>query len=500
MTTPNYSMSLTSLLNALTRQVAMNDSDLLISNITIDSRQVSEGCLFMAYPGTQCDGRDFILQAQTQGAVAVLYEKQADPSAVETIELFELPEQVTIPAIAVENLQHEVGFLAHQFFGEPSASMQVFGVTGTNGKTTSCYLLTQALTELELSTVMVGTIGMGALDNLNHTGHTTPDVISLHRQFAQWVEQGVTHVCMEVSSHALDQGRVNGVQFFCTLFTNLTHDHLDYHGTMQQYQTAKQRLFTDFRSELVITNADDVMGQGLVDVANSDFIASYGQAGDVMVDESALHETGMTLYIEGQGVDFEVTTSLIGQVNIPNILMLVTTLLSLSVSIEQIQKIIRQLRSAPGRMEPFFTENHPRVVIDYAHTPDALDKALQSVRAHCHGQLWCVFGCGGDRDQQKRKLMGEVADRWADHIVLTNDNPRSEQPEAITDAIALGIKQTVNVVHDRALAIQSVIQQAQATDWVLVAGKGHETTQQIGKQYIDFSDRQQVQTCLEVAA
>ena len=276
------------------------------------------------------------------------------------------------------------------------------------------------------------------------------------------------------------------------MFTNLSHDHLDYHHDMAQYAAAKRQLFTAFHSELVITNANDEMGAGLIDVANAEFIVSYGRGGDVYADEVDLTDSGMRLYIEGNGIDFELSTSLIGSINVANIEMLVATLLALSTSIEEIQTILAQLKPAPGRMELFTAPNKPQVVVDYAHTPDALEKALLSVKAHCDGQLWCVFGCGGDRDKEKRSLMGRAANEYADKIVVTNDNPRSESPKKIAQEIVSGVAKDVQIELDRKAAILSSINSASSNDWVLIAGKGHETTQQIGKHFSAFSDRELV--------
>ena len=460
-----------------------------IGEIVIDSRKVVSGSLFCAYKGVVADGRDYLLDAQLSGAVAALY----DPVD------FELPSGVNIPTFAVPHLQFRVGELAHEFFGRACDEMQVFGVTGTNGKTTCCYLLTQALTKLGMQAAMIGTIGIGKLDCLQSADHTTPDPIALHKTLAEFKAAGITQVCMEVSSHALDQGRVRGVGFFCTLFTNLSHDHLDYHGDMASYRAAKQRLFTEYSSELVVTNASDKLGASLIDVANAEFIVSYGRGGDVYADEAELSDDGISFEFEGNGIDFSAHTPLIGAINIPNIEMVVATLLALSTPVEEIQGILASLAPAPGRMELYRGVGSASVVVDYAHTPDALEKALLSVREHCHGQLWCVFGCGGDRDQSKRSVMGAVADKVADRLLVTNDNPRTEDPQSIAEHIVAGISGEHQVVLDRAQAIAESIKQAASHDWVLIAGKGHEMTQQIGEEYFEFSDRAQVQAVLGVA-
>jgi UDP-N-acetylmuramoyl-L-alanyl-D-glutamate--2,6-diaminopimelate ligase len=484
----SYSMPLAQLLSVLKIQA---DDQRQVEELVIDSRLVKPGSLFFAYPGDQTDGRDYIGNACEAGAVAILCEAQGFTKS---------DHWPDVPIFTVANLQSKVGVLAHHFYRQPSEEMQVFGVTGTNGKTTCCYLLAQALNQLGLEVAMIGTIGLGKLTELQTNTHTTPDPIAVHRLLALWRDQGVTQVCMEVSSHALVQSRVAGVQFFCALFTNLSHDHLDYHGDMQAYGAAKLLLFTDYPSELVITNADDELGARIIDVADSGFISSYGEDGDVCLAEIELSATGMSLFIEANGVDLELQTSLVGKVNIPNILLLVTTLLSLSTSIEDIQSIVSKLQPAPGRMELYSHAARPRVVVDYAHTPDALEKALLSVREHCQGELWCVFGCGGDRDRTKRSVMGAVADKYADRVIVTNDNPRSEDPQAIAQQIIAGIKGDALVVLDRFEAIRTAIDQAKPADWVLVAGKGHETTQQIGDQYLDFSDRLKVSEVLGAAA
>jgi UDP-N-acetylmuramoyl-L-alanyl-D-glutamate--2,6-diaminopimelate ligase len=484
----SYPMPLAQLLSVLNIET---DEQGQVEELVIDSRLVKPGSLFFAYPGDQADGRDYIANACEAGAIAILCEAQ------EFIESDDWPD---VPVFPVAKLQSQVGVLAHHFYGKPSEDMQVFGVTGTNGKTTCCYLLAQALQQLGLEVAIIGTIGLGKITELQTNTHTTPDPIAIHRLLALWRDQGVTQVCMEVSSHALVQSRVAGVQFFCTLFTNLSHDHLDYHGDMPAYGAAKLLLFTDYPCELVITNADDELGARIIDLADSGFISSYGETGDVFLSEIELSATGMSLFIEANGVDLELQTCLVGKVNIPNILLLVTTLLSLSTSVEDIQLIVSKLQPAPGRMELYSQQGRPRVVVDYAHTPDALVKALLSVREHCEGELWCVFGCGGDRDRAKRPVMGAAADKHADRVIVTNDNPRSEDPQAIAREIVAGINGDALVVLDRFEAIATAIDQAKPSDWVLVAGKGHEITQQIGDQYLDFSDRLKVSEILGAVA
>jgi len=499
----NYQKPLSDILQLLSIEY---DSDILIESLTIDSREVKPGALFFAYPGGTADGRDYIAAAQQAGAAAIIYEATLDRASDsdvlgdQGVIKYPLPTSVSIPAFPVDQVQDIVGHVAHEFFDRATTKLQVFGVTGTNGKTTCCYLLLQALTQMGMRAAMIGTIGNGALDTMSDASHTTPDPIFLHRLMAEFQAQGVTQVCMEVSSHALDQGRVNGINFFCTLFTNLSHDHLDYHGSMSAYAASKQRLFTEFRSELLITNADDELGVTLLDRADAEFIVSFGQAGDVSADDIELHENGMSMLIEGNGVEFAIKTPLVGKVNIPNVTMLVATLLSLSSPIEEIQRVLATLKPAPGRMELYTAGGQPKVIIDYAHTPDALEKALLSIKEHCRGELWCVFGCGGDRDKAKRPIMGSAAEQFSDHIIVTNDNPRSEKPQLIANDVLSGIASEAIVVLDRADAIRSAIRQAKQADWVLIAGKGHESTQEVSGVKRPFSDRQEVMQALGLGA
>jgi UDP-N-acetylmuramoyl-L-alanyl-D-glutamate--2,6-diaminopimelate ligase len=469
-------------------------TDVIVSGLALDSRKVVQGDLFFACVGHASDGRDYIRQALNAGAVAVVYESGDgfEPD-------FDLP----VFAIGVSDLSQQVGYFASRFYGEPSDQMQIFGVTGTNGKTSCCYLLAQALEKLGMPCAMIGTLGVGLLDELNDSGHTTPDVITVHRLLAEWLERGVYHVCMEVSSHALDQGRVNGVTFFCTLFTNFSQDHLDYHGDMQSYRKAKERLFVDFQTELVVTNADDELGAALIDIAKADFITSYGNGGDLEIDQVISGDAGLNLVLASANDDLEVQSQLVGAINAPNIALVCVTLLALGIEQEQVTDIVAGLKAAPGRMQLIAASGKPRVVVDYAHTPDALQKALESLGLHCEGDLWCVFGCGGDRDKLKRPLMGKIAATFADQIVITDDNPRSEAAESIVDDIRSGIDseviKSIQVIHDRKQAIKFAIEHAKQNDWILLAGKGHETGQIFADQVLSFSDIEVTESLLGVA-
>ncbi|MGH1541816.1 MAG: UDP-N-acetylmuramoyl-L-alanyl-D-glutamate--2,6-diaminopimelate ligase [Arenicella sp.] len=469
--------------------------DVELLDMVADSRQITQGCVFVAQKGLMVDARDYISRAVDSGAVAVIYEQDGLSSAQS-----ELIESLDIPSVAISGLNNEIGYLSAKFFNHPAEKMKVFGITGTNGKTSSAYLLTQSLQLLGHKAAFIGTIGVGQIGALQPVTHTTADSITLQRQFAELVQQGYSHVCMEVSSHALDQGRVNGVEFYAALFTNLSHDHLDYHGSMEVYAAAKQRLFTDFSLKFAVTNCDDEFGVQLLDVASVEFMSSYGDAGDVRADDIRADKDGLVFTIDTDAFDFDVRSSLVGLINVPNILLVVTTLLVLGVDVADIQRLVPQLESAPGRMEVFSQDDSPVVVVDFAHTPDALERALLSVREHCAGDLWCVFGCGGDRDRQKRPEMGAVVERCADAMVLTNDNPRSETAATIFADITQGMQRKATIIEDRGMAIEWAIKQAGPQDWILVAGKGHEQYQIIGNEKRDFSDRDWVVQCLGVAA
>ena len=475
----NFAKPLSDLLKLINVQ---SNVDLLIKDICIDSRKVTSGSLFFAYPGVANDGRDFIRAAVENGAVAVVYESLG----------YDDLSGLSIPAFGVPGLQRKIGLIASAFFDHPSESLQVFGVTGTNGKTTCAYLLAQAFELMGMKSAFIGTIGIGPVSNIKPATHTTPDPISLQRTLAELVAQDITQVCMEVSSHALHQSRVAGLNFYCVLFTNLTQDHLDYHSSMEDYGAAKAKLFTEFESTLAVINADDEFGQSLIDRSVSEFVVSYGEAsGDLYPEDLVLSTNGIEFALQGDGVDFDVVSPMVGKVNVPNLLLVSATLLALSTPIDQVQSVFKELKAAPGRMELFSAPGKPQLVVDYAHTPDALSKALDSVRHHCKGDLWCVFGCGGDRDRAKRVVMAQAAQAKAERVIVTNDNPRSEDPQAIADEILSGFDtpDSVIVELDRAAAISMAFEQARPNDWVLVAGKGHESTQTVGDRVLDFSDR-----------
>jgi UDP-N-acetylmuramoyl-L-alanyl-D-glutamate--2,6-diaminopimelate ligase len=379
----------------------------------------------------------------------------------------------------------------------------VVGVTGTNGKTTTTHLLAQALDRPEARCGLIGTLGSGFPGQLDPSLHTTPDAISVHRLMAEFVNAGARTVCMEVSSHALDQARVAGVQFDIALFTNLTRDHLDYHGDMQAYAAAKARLFDFPHLKAVVINQDDAFGRELIKRTRGRArIVSFGlHGGDVQALSVDTSTDGLTLAIATPHGETRLRSSLLGRFNAANLLAALAVLLVAGIPLAEATSALAQTRPVAGRMERFGgVDGQPLVVVDYAHTPDALEKVLQALREHTQGKLVCVFGCGGDRDRGKRPQMGRIAEQLADVVILTNDNPRHEDPAAIINEIASGMQTTPSAVPDRTQAIRVALSGACAGDIVLVAGKGHEDYQQVGDRRLDYSDRDTVRALLKEAA
>lgn len=483
------------------QQCELSSQELLMVNcedIAIDSRMVIEQGIFLALRGGQTDGRNFVQSAVDAGATAIFYELNQLSSEQQA-----LLDNANCTCIGIAGLSAYVSKIAAIFFDNPSEIIQVYGVTGTNGKTSCAFLLAQAFNDLGYRTAFMGTIGVGLPFELSDTSHTTLDAVSMQRYLAQLVDDGFTHACIEVSSHALDQYRVKAVNFYAVLYTNLSQDHLDYHGDMQSYAAAKKRLFTEFKPSLAVINIDDQMGRALLEEVNAEFIVSYGgedSAADAIAEDIRATKAGLTFMLESQTLDVTVNSPLLGLLNVPNLMLVATTLLALGVEIEQIEQCLQNCQAAPGRMELFVGQNQPMVVVDYAHTPEAIKAALQSCRVHCDGQLWIVFGCGGDRDQAKRPIMGQMAEQYADQVVVCSDNPRTESVEEIIAAIIEPMLKPPRVIEHRATAVAYAIQEASANDLVLLAGKGHETGQIIGEKTLPYSDREWAKECLGVAA
>ena len=458
-----------------------------VTNLVNDSRQVQAGDTFLAYPGVHQDGRKFIEQAIAQGANAIVWEAQD----------YRWNPAWQVPNLAVPQLRDKVGALASEVYGRPSHQLCVIGITGTNGKTSCSHWLAQALSQAGRPTAIIGTLGNGFPERLEPSLNTTPDPIVLQKSLQVYLKQGATCAAMEVSSHALDQGRVNGVHFEMALFTNLSRDHLDYHGDMKRYANAKSTLFTWPALRYAVLNGDDAYTVELQQKAEAQGVQvmRYGfDTGEIR---------GSNLRVGPQGLAFDVATpwgearlesSVLGRFNAHNLLAVLATLLVGGVPFEQAVISVQHVQPVPGRMQQLRLTGKPLVVVDYAHTPDALEKVLLTLREVAteskasDAQLICVFGCGGQRDKGKRPLMGDVVARLADAAVVTSDNPRNEAPRAIINDIVGGMTANFHVLEDRAAAIDYAIRQASAGDVVLIAGKGHETYQEINGVKLPFSD------------
>jgi|KBSSwiStaDraftv2_1062776.scaffolds.fasta_scaffold05279_6 UDP-N-acetylmuramyl-tripeptide synthetase len=455
--------------------------------ITADSRRVEPGVAFAAYPGAHVDGRGFVADAIARGASAVLWDTRS----------FHWDAKWKAPNSGIDDLQARLGSIADFIYGSPSQQMWMAGVTGTNGKTSCAQWIAQALDACGRRAAIVGTLGNGLVGGLAPSSHTTPDVTILQEMLKQFHAAGATAVAMEVSSHGLDQGRVNGVKFDIALFTNLTRDHLDYHKTMAAYGAAKARLFTWPGLRVAVINADDAFGQSLIDAsrARGQRLFTYGFANaDVAATAVTMSRSGMVLDVATPWGKATLTSNVMGAFNALNLLGVLTVLLASDVPLADAANALGRLAAPAGRMQRLGGDDKPLVVVDYAHTPDALEKALQALRPAVAegGELVCVFGCGGDRDPGKRPQMGAIAGRLADRVVVTSDNPRGEDPAVIASAVAKGIRDTPNrrwsVDNDRHAAIAGAIAAAKPGDIVLIAGKGHETYQERNGERTPFSD------------
>jgi UDP-N-acetylmuramoyl-L-alanyl-D-glutamate--2,6-diaminopimelate ligase len=477
-----------------------------ILTLCLDSRTAAPGSLFCALGGTRTHGLEFAPRAVAQGAVAVLAE--SDPRWDAT-RLSRLRGQLGVPILEIPALGAQLSALAGRFFGNPAQGMDVIGITGTNGKTSICQFIAQALSQ-DRSCGVVGTLGYGFPGRLAETGYTTPDAVRLQAVLADLKARGAGAVAMEISSHALEQGRAAGIQVDTGVFTNLTRDHLDYHGTMLDYGKAKQRLFQSPDLRHAVLNADDPFGLEIyagLDATVQPLLYGLTPAAHPLRAETRWLRAqgleslprGLRARVSGSWGEGELTAGLLGRFNLSNLLAVLGVLLLRDWGLERALAQLASLRGVPGRMECFGAPGQPLVVVDYAHTPDALEQALGVLRAHRPRRLICLLGCGGDRDRGKRPLMGAAAERLSDLVLLTDDNPRREDGERIVQDILAGMQEPRRalVERNRALVIRQAVALAEAEDILLVAGKGHETTQTTGDLVVPFSDREQVALALQ---
>ena len=491
-------------------EFGIQTADITIESLVLDSRDVAIHSAFIALKGHVRDGRDFIPQAISLGAKVIIAECETQAKHGHT----SMREQSLI--ISFYDLSAQLSALAAAFYGYPAKSLQVIGVTGTNGKTSTVQLTSQLAALLNKRAASIGTLGSGVIDQAgtcashNDTANTTPDAISMHKLMAQFVQDQVKQVALEVSSHALVQQRVAALKTDVAVFTNLTRDHLDYHGTMQAYAQAKRELLKQPELRYAVLNGNEIESKHwLAQLPSTVTPVIYGIADESLMLTDSEHQClAKDVVYSNQGCRFrllsswgecEIQLSLLGRFNIFNALAAIASQLCLGESLNDIAKLAHLLVPVTGRMERFGRDNSPTVVVDYAHTPDALKQALAALRQHSEGRLLVIFGCGGDRDKGKRSLMGEVAETYADKVIITNDNSRSEEPTAIADDILSGCvhPEKIQVVLDRKTAIAQAVSNATANDIILVAGKGHEDYQIIGNQKVAYDEREYVQQMFE---
>lgn len=462
--------------------------DVYISGLTLDSRHVQFGDVFIALHGERQHGLEFVDQAVVNGAVAVVYEP--DRAGV-------LPE--TVVSVAVPGLADKLGEIAARFYQRPATRLAVIGITGTNGKTTCSQLIAQALPDCGV----IGTLGWGEPGNLLPTLNTTPDALAIQAMLHQLLSAGKRTVVMEVSSHGLQQGRVNAVTFTGAVFTNFSRDHLDYHRSMDEYFKAKLALFTSPDLQFTVINLDDPKSSEVLQVLSESVSRwTFSTQGRVLAGANSLcadnvdyRQDGIAFAVTWNRQTLAAVTPLVGKFNLENVLAVLAVMLASGIDFEHAVAQLAKLQPIAGRMQRFGGNGKPTVIVDYAHSPDALEKLLNAVRGSQH--LCVVFGCGGNRDSGKRAEMGRIAEALADRVIVTDDNPRYESPAAIIDDILTGCQsKQIQVINDRAMAIQTAIQQAAANDWIVIAGKGHENYQDINGVKWPFSDQEQVQQAL----
>ena len=462
-----------------------------VTGLTADSRQVQQGFVFVALQGRQYDARRFMTQAIEQGAVAVLCQSDK-PST----------EQQGIPIINIVDLPQQLGEIAARFYKQPSQDLTLCAITGTNGKTSCAQLLAHACQFLGQKSAVLGTLGNGLVGELVPSTHTTLDALQLQQKLAEFKQAGAQVVALEASSHGLEQGRLTATKIDTAIFTNLTRDHLDYHGTMEAYQQAKALLFRWPSLKTAILNADDPVVKDFQAQLSTEVICwRYSQFPDSDAEFVALDIQpslkGLVINVKTPYGVANIHSPLLGRFNVSNLLAVLAGLLSIGVSLAQAVQALSRVQAVRGRME-CISNGKITAVVDYAHTPDALEKVLSSLREHTQGQLWCVFGCGGDRDKGKRPIMGEIACRLADKVIVTADNPRSESVSAIIADIEAGMgHQQHSVLPERKQAIEYALSAAQSGDIVLVAGKGHEDYQEIQGIRYPFDDAQIIRLFLE---
>ncbi len=450
-----------------------------VKGLTSNSKEVKEGYLFFAIKGTKNDGHNFVKDAEKRGAYAVVVEK---------------PLNSNVPVIVVENTRKALGKFSHIYFGKPSEKLKVIGITGTNGKTTTTHIIEKILNTSGRKTGLVGTVYYRFEDKILGEGRTTPDQITWHKTLSQMLKMGAKYAVAEISSHALDQYRVYPTKFRAVIFTNLTRDHLDYHKTMEEYYLSKKKLFTEYYSELKFVNIDDEYGKRLSEEVKN--VITYGREGKVKIKDFKTSSRGSEISIEFEGKTYRFKTNLIGEFQAYNLAPAIAFAIIEGIDKETIQRALLNIY-VPGRVEVVYSGEFT-VIVDYAHTPDAIENVLRTLRKLTKNRLISVFGAGGNRDREKRPMMGKSAEKFSDLIILTSDNPRDEEPEKIIDDILEGIsdKSKVIIEVDRKKAIEKALNLAREGDIVAILGKGHETYQEIKGVKYPFNDSEVVKNLL----
>lgn len=484
-------MRLKELASLLAISRLIGDGETEIRGIQTDSRKVKPGDLFICVPGLVSDGHHFAAKAVELGAVALVVERDVE---------------VNVPKLVVNDSRYAMAVIADYFYGHPSKNLKVIGITGTNGKTTTSYLIDKMISDSGSLTGLMGTIQLKIGSETIPVERTTQEATDLQSCFRQMVDLGTSHCVMEVSSHALDLGRVKGVQFRSAIFTNLTQDHLDYHGSMEEYRAAKGLLFSRLgntfhtdpnQHQFAILNADDAASEHFKKVTAAQII-TYGiqEQSDVRATDIQITSKGTQFKLHSFAGNTDIQTKLIGKFNVYNSLAAIAAVLVEGVSIESVRKSMEDMPTVDGRMQVVDEGQDYLVVVDYSHTPDGLENALSTIQEFAEGRIICVFGCGGDRDRTKRPIMGEVSAKYSDYVIVTSDNPRTEDPEAILKDIEPGViaggkaSDSFELITSREEAIRKAIEMASPKDVVLIAGKGHETYQEINGIKYDFDDRQ----------
>lgn len=476
-----------------------NIPEIFIKRLIINSKKIKLGDLFIALIGYKKDGRDFILEAIENGAIAILAESQGK------VEDGYITYIKKIPIIYLANISEKLSEIASYFYNNPANKLRLIAVTGTNGKTTTTQLITQWISLLGERIAVMGTLGCGIYKNLIPTNYTTNNAIKIQEYLYKFVKKKISIIIMEISSHSLIQNRIKGLKFYAAIFINLTHDHLDYHGNMFAYELAKWQLFSSYKINKIIINTDDPVGFKWIKYFTYVTEVSIKNKKLINLNNSWLkvkkiiYENVFTkiyfLSTWGNGI---ISVSLKGECNVINILLALATLLNMGYSLKSLLMTSNRLTTVIGRME-FFTKNNKSVVVDYAHTPHALKILLKTSRLYCKGKLWCIFGCGGNRDIQKRPIMGLIAEKYSDFFIITNDNPRYENPYKIIKNILQGLSfnNTILIIPNRSQAILYAILKSKLHDLIVIAGKGHENYQLIKNKILKYSDRKIVQNILK---